>query len=683
MENDAREPCGAVLVCGAGIAGIHASLDLSAAGFRVYLVEEGPGIHGDMPQLDKTAPAGESTACMMFPKLVECVRDPNIDVFTMSDVTALEGEPGNLKATIRQRPGPTDDDDFTACGEQGEEVFDLEIGAVLLTKRGRESFLSSSEIMQLGDQQAKTTPAPFFVVPESEDVADTVTQASATAVRAMTLLADARGSLVRRRAYPPERDVTDEPPRVGVFICHCGTDISSVVDVDALVERSRQLFNVALAETNVHACAGGGQDRIVEAVAEQRLNRVVIAGCSPQTHEFIFRETLRCAGLNPHLLEMANIRDQCACVHADRPKQATDKAIDLVRMAVGRAAHLVPLTDQTVPVKRMALVIGGGIAGMTAALALADQGFPVRLVEKTDRLGGPTPQIDGDDDEAVLAETIKRVESHLRIRVYLEAVVSKIDGRIGHFTTTIVRTKKGTGPIRRDGPKGASHKSDLSPFSSFSSGGSEMHEVKHGVVVVAMGTAGLESEPSSGGEDETPQTQRAEREELARLLRVPLNADGFFVQAHPELRPVDSVREGVFVCDEPDATKSIAQANAAAARAASVLSCKEIPVGGMTAWVNPQKCISCMTCVHVCPFMAPQVGEHNKAEVQNEVCMGCGTCSAECPAKAITLQHYMDDQILGAIDSLLAPDVETKEFVLTYPEQAGIAPPRWHASQHE
>ncbi len=657
VENAAQEPCGAVLVCGAGIAGIHASLDLSAAGFRVYLVEEGPGIHGDTAQRDKAAPAGERTACTMFPKLVECVRDPNIDVFTMSDVIALEGEPGNLKATIRQRPCPTDDDSCTACGEQREEVFDLDIGAVLLTKRGRESFPSSMESIQPGSQQTKTTPDPFFIVQESKDVADTATQASATAVRAMALLAEARGSLVRKRAYPPERDITDEPPRIGVFVCQCGTEISSVVDVEAVVERARQLPNVALAETNVHACAGSGQDRVVAAVAEHRLNRVVIAGCSPQTHESIFRDTLRCAGLNPHLLEMANIRDQCSRVHANRPKQATEKSIDLVRMAVGRAAHLVPIADQTVPVKRMALIIGGGIAGMTCALALADQGFPVRLVEKTNRLGGPTPQIDGDDGETVLAEAIKRVESHLRIRVYLEAVVSKMDGRIGHFTTSITR-------------------------------GSQMHEVQHGVVVVATGTAGQESESSSPSQDEPSQdealqTKRTDREELARLLRVPLNNDGFFVQAHPELRPVDSVREGVFLCDVSDAARSIAQARAAAARAASVLSHREIPVGGITAWVDPQKCISCMTCVHVCPFKAPQVGEHNKSEVQDAVCMGCGTCSAECPAKAITLQNYADDQILGAIGSLLAQDVAKKEFVLTYPEQVGIAPPRWHASQHE
>jgi len=652
MGNNTQEPCGAVLVCGAGVAGIHASLDLSAAGFRAYLVEEGPGIHGGTAQLDNTAPPAEGNACVMFPKLVECVRDPNVDVFTSSEVIALEGESGSFKATIRQRPSQTFDGKCTTCGEQQEEIFDLEVGAVLLTKGGRESLPSTTDRAQSGDRQSETTPDPFLVLEETEGIADAVIRASAAAARVMTLLAAARGSLVRKRAYPPERDITDEPPRVGVFVCGCGAEIASVVNLAALVERVRRLPYVVTAETDVYACGRDGQDRIVEAVVQHRLNRVVIAACSPQTHEPMFRDTLRCAGLNPNLLEIANIRDQCSRVHADRPKQATAKAIDLVRMAVGRAAHLVSLADQIIQVNNAALVIGGGVPGMTAALALADQGYPVHLVEANDRLGdsqGFQGTLDGDDDPTILVE---RVDSHDGIQLHLEAVVTKTDGRAGNFTSAITR-------------------------------GDQTTEVQHGVVVVACGTAEQESDSSSQGQDESVQTRRADREELARLLRVPLNADGFYVQADAELRPVDSAREGVFLCDAPDAPGSVIQAKAVGARAASILSRDEMPVCATTAWVDPQKCISCMTCVHVCPFMAPQVGEHNKSEVQSEVCMGCGTCSAECPAKAITLQNYVDDQILGAIDSLLAPDVEQKELVLTYPEQAGIAPPRWHASIHE
>jgi len=640
VGNSAREPCGAVLVCGAGIAGIQASLDLSAAGFRACLVEQSPAIGGGVARLDETLPAGDRTTCLIMPKVVECTRDRNVDVFTMSEVIALKGQPGRFIATIRRRPCFTDDDTRAACVEQEEDVFDLEVGAVLVTptyrKGGWESFASAKGGSQLGDLKAEKSPTPFFFVQESEDIADTVTQGSAAAGRAMALLAAGRGSLARKKVYPPQRDVTDEPPRVGLFVCHCGDNIASVVDVEALVEQVRQLPHVAFVETDAFLCSGHSQDRIQEAVAAHRLSRVVIASCTPETHEPIFRDTLRYAGLNPYLLEMANIRDQCSWVHSGHPKQATEKATDLVRMAVGRAVHLVPLVEETVPVKGAALVIGGGIAGMTAALGLADQGFPVHLVEKTDRLEGTIGQVhaapDDNDLQAMRAETVRRVQEHPQIDVYLNAVVSKVDGRVGDFTSTI------------------------SPCSA---------EVEHGVVVLAASTV-----------------PRADREGLAELLRVPLSPDGSFLEAHPELRPVDFAREGMFLCGTARVAESmdqtVAQANAVAARATSILSRDEIPVDAATAWVDPDKCISCMTCVHICPYMAPRVGEENKAEIQGAICRGCGSCSAECPAKAITLRHYIDAQILGAIDSLLASASDKKEIELAFPEQVGVAPPRWH-----
>jgi heterodisulfide reductase subunit A len=179
-----------------------------------------------------------------------------------------------------------------------------------------------------------------------------------------------------------------------------------------------------------------------------------------------------------------------------------------------------------------------------------------------------------------------------------------------------------------------------------------------------------------------PMVPRADREELSELLRVPLNADGFFLEAHVKLRPVDFASEGLFLCGTAHAPKSIgeaiSQANAVAGRAAGILSRRVMPVSGQIAWVDPDKCISCMTCVHVCPYMAPTVGEHNKAEVQNAVCMGCGSCTAECPSKAIQLRHYLDAQILGALDSLLADGSGTRELELDYIERVGVAPPRWH-----
>jgi heterodisulfide reductase subunit A2 len=179
-----------------------------------------------------------------------------------------------------------------------------------------------------------------------------------------------------------------------------------------------------------------------------------------------------------------------------------------------------------------------------------------------------------------------------------------------------------------------------------------------------------------------PMIPRADRQELSELLRVPLNADGFFLEAHVKLRPVDFASEGLFLCGTAHAPKflseAIAQAHAVAGRAASILTRKKMAVSGQTAWVDPDKCISCLTCVHVCPYMAPQINEFNKAEVQGATCMGCGSCTAECPAMAITLRHYAGSQILAAVNGLLgeAPTLVTLEPI--YPEQAGVAQPRWH-----
>jgi heterodisulfide reductase subunit A len=179
----------------------------------------------------------------------------------------------------------------------------------------------------------------------------------------------------------------------------------------------------------------------------------------------------------------------------------------------------------------------------------------------------------------------------------------------------------------------------------------------------------------------SPIVARDDRQELSELLRVPLNADGFFLEAHVKLRPVDFASEGLFLCGTAHAPKfiseTISQASAVAGRAASILSRKFMPVGAQTAWVDPDKCIACMTCVHVCPYLAPQIGKDNKAEVQGAVCMGCGSCTAACPAKAISLHHYLDTQILGAISSLLSGAFEEQPVEPLYIERVGVAQPRW------
>ena len=599
---------------------------------------------------------------------------------------------------------------------------------------------------------------------EPKDIPDTVMQASAAAGRAMELLAPARGTRTRAKSYPPQRDITDEPPRIGVFVCHCGSNIASVVDVEEVVRRARELPHVVFAERNIYTCADDSQEQIKQRIAEHRLNRVVIASCTPRTHEPIFRDTLRDAGLNPYLLEMANIRDQCSWVHSSRPQQATEKSIDLVGMAVARAARLAPLVEETVPVKNGALIIGGGIAGMTAALALADQGFPVQLVEQQERLGGTIRRIhrtlDGGDVQAMLARTVDRIGAHRRVAVYLNARVSKVDGHVGDFSSSIVsggqssqvehgvvvvatgameqkpssfgyarseriitqlelsdRIGRGELALADDGTVAmiqcVEQRNDDRPYCSrvccttAVKNALLLRRRYPGMRIVVlyrdMRTYGFREaayrearekgilfvryepeqppelsvdgklhlrcrEPSLGRDLEfepdlvvlaAPIAPRADRQEISELLRVPLGVDGFFQEAHVKLRPVDFASEGLFLCGTAQApkfiTETIAQATAVAGRAASILSRKQMPVGAVTAWVDPDKCISCMTCVHVCPYMAPRPGEDNKAEVQGAVCMGCGSCTAECPAKAITLRHYVDAQLLDAIDSLLAP----------------------------
>ena len=685
----------------------------------------------------------------------------------------------------------------------------------------RWGFAQTSELCPLETSRPGVYVGGAFQEPK--DIPDTVMQASAAAAKAMALLAPARGTRVRTKTYPPERDITDEPPRVGVFICHCGSNIASVVDVESVVRRTRELPYVVHAESNVYTCADDSQDRIKTKIVEHRLNRVVIASCTPRTHESIFRDTLRDVGLNPFLIEMANIRDQCSWVHSAHPQQATDKAAELVRMAVGRAARLLPLTQETVPVSNAALVIGGGVAGMTAALALADQGFPVHLVEKSDQLGGTARQLhrtlDGQDVQAFLSETIERVGSHSRITLHLGAHAKKVEGHVGKFRSTIVNGEEttqvthgaivvatgateekphsfgygqsgnvltqlelsdrlGRGEIKL--PKDATvvmiqcveQRNQEHPYCSrvccttavknalalkerFPSvrivvlyrdmrtygfreaayrearekgvlfvryepeqppelelSGSAQTDVPRRCATASSeavqhcsqaghhawrgrGTRLRVREPSLGRDLQleadllvlaAPMVPRADRQELSELLRVPLNADGFFLEAHMKLRPVDFASEGLFLCGTAHAPKflseAIAQANAVAARAASILSKQKMPVGGQIAWVDPDKCISCMTCVHVCPYMAPRVNEFNKAEVQGATCMGCGSCTAECPAKAITLRHYVDAQVLAAVNSLLGGgDEGEKTGEPAYPAGTGVAPPRWHVTQ--
>lgn len=255
------------------------------------------------------------------------------------------------------------------------------------------------------------------------------------------VLAPARGSLAVSREPPPEINVRGEPPRIGVFVCHCGINIAGVVDVAAVRDYAATLPWVAHVEDNLYTCSQDSQDRLVEVIKAERLNRVVVAACSPRTHEPLFQETLANSGLNKYLLEMANIRNQDAWVHGGDPRAATEKAMDLLRMAVARVALLEPLQESTVEVAQSALVVGGGVSGMVASLCLADQGYPVTLVENKPQLGGQARHLRrtwrGEDIPSFLEDLVFRVGDNPRIKVLLNARLQEVQGFLGNFQSKI------------------------------------------------------------------------------------------------------------------------------------------------------------------------------------------------------------------------------------------------------
>ena len=274
-----------------------------------------------------------------------------------------------------------------------------------------------------------------------KDIPETVAQASGAVADAMTPLAAVRGTMIRKKEYPPEIDVKDLEPRIGVFVCNCGINIGGVVNVPGVRDYARQLPNVVHVEDNLYTCSQDTQAKIMDAIREHNLNRVIVASCSPRTHEPMFRETVRQAGLNKYLFEMANIRDQCSWVHMQQKDEATNKAKDLVRMAVANAQLIQPLGEVGLPVVQRAIVIGGGIAGMMSALKIADQGYEVNLIEKEDKLGGNLwnlhSTLDGLDPRALLKKTIERVKNHPMIHLMMQTSMVESGGSKGNFHTKV------------------------------------------------------------------------------------------------------------------------------------------------------------------------------------------------------------------------------------------------------
>ena len=274
-----------------------------------------------------------------------------------------------------------------------------------------------------------------------KDIPQSVIDASAAATAAGEILASARNTLTKVREAIPETNVTNARPRIGVFVCHCGVNIAGVVDVPSVAEYAKSLPYVEYATDNLYSCSQDTQETISQIVKEKNLNRVVVAACTPKTHEPLFQETLINAGLNKYLFEMANIRNQDSWVHRNNPEQATQKAKDLVRMAVSKAALMQPLKEAELDINPTALVIGGGLSGMAAARSLARQGYETHIVERGERLGGQALNLfrtaKGEDIQQKLGQMIAEIEADPKIRVHLNTRLSKVDGFVGSFKTTL------------------------------------------------------------------------------------------------------------------------------------------------------------------------------------------------------------------------------------------------------
>jgi len=664
----------------------------------------------------------------------------------------------------------------TEDGLLKEEKFDMVILSVgFIAKEGMKD-LAGKIGVKLNDfgfcetaefNPMNTTRKGIFVCGSfsgPKDIPETVTSASAASAKASSIICSERNTLIKRKKYPLEIDVTKEEPRIGLFICHCGINIGAYVDINSLVKYAKTLPYVEYIEDDLYTCSEDTQRKIIEKIKENKLNRVVVASCTPRTHEPLFQETVREAGLNPHLLEMANIRDQCSWVHMKDPDAATKKAKDLIRMATAKSKLLEPISTIELNIIQKALVIGGGLAGMISALVIADQGFEVYLVEKEKKLGGNLKNIyynfENYDVQAYMESLTKKVEKHPKIIVYKNSNIEKTEGYIGKYISTI---KNGAAKLT----------------------------FEHGVIIVATGAEEFKPKEYFYGKDNRVMTQlelekklvenqnfsnktivmiqcvgsreeqrpycsriccndaiknalkikekykkteifvlyrdmrtyafketyyekarekgvifirydikdkprikkgkkdleievrepilneifkihannlilspaiipRAENHELAKKLKVPLNEDKFFLEAHVKLRPVDFATEGIFLAGMAHSPKSISetitQAYAAASRAITIISKNSYYIDLPIATVNEDLCSGCGFCKKTCPYDAIEMSTKVKdgkdvtvSSIIEGLCKGCGSCIVACPSDAIDQKGFKQKQISSMI----------------------------------
>ena len=670
------------------------------------------------------------------------------------------------------------------CNATKEMLMQLNI------RTDRYGFISSN--MLSAPETSRAGILACGVAAGPKDIPETVVEASAAAAGAAKFANSCTVDLYNdySKFYTlepevPERDVSKEPLRIGVFVCHCGVNIGGYLTIKEVVSAAKNLPYVVYSDESLYTCSVDAQKNISEMIKEHRLNRVVVASCTPRTHEPLFQKVLKKSGLNPYLFTMANIRDQCSWVHMDDMQAATDKAIDLVSMAVAKVTLARQLQRKKISVDKAALIIGGGMSGLTAAAEMSGMGYKVYLVEKANSLGGNALRLGADvygrDVSGYLRGVIDCVSGDENITVMQSSTIAEIDGYVGNFKTTVA-TPDGdkeishgvviiaTGAqahkpttflfgenenimthlelenrIQREGShalfgdvtkpllcatraphvvmiqcvdsrdnthpycsrvccnqaiKNALSIKKATPESNVTIMYREMrsyglHE-KHYLDARKLGVQFVRFNdndyPTIKINDNTSpltviindtllgksidypadivslsasmQPDVDENLRIAQMLKVPLNQEGFFLEAHVKLRPVDFATEGVYLAGLAHSPKNLQECivggKAAAGRAATVVAKDTLETEGTIACIDADLCVACAACEKVCAYKAIEISEIQwrretvaKAVVNDVLCKGCGTCSATCRCGAIDVGGFSDEQVLTEIAYLL------------------------------